>query len=359
MTAELMATNENERARGLPGRQAAFREHTWSTRLYRSLASHDWLVMGYFVLVFFALLFGRGPGRVHCMYVVATDLALVMAGLAITRGELIPRTSTWLITINSFVYRMTLFMGIFLSYFQLRSILPAATERAVDAQIYAFDLKVFGFEPSLAWDHFVNAQTTEWFAFFYFGYFFILAIHVLPFVFAVNNERLVSQFAIGIFTVFCSAHTLYMLVPGYGPYKFLATEFHHELTGGTFWGLVNKTVDSMGAQKDIFPSLHTAAPTFFAMFSFRHRDKLPFKYTWPVVAFCACNIIVATMFLRWHYLIDIFAGIALATVANLLGAYLTPWEMAKRRRQGVPPIFSPLALPTPRRYSEGAEQAAE
>ena len=209
MTAELTATAKAaSTTRGLPRRTAAFRESAWATRFLRSLASHDWLVLGYFVVVFLALFFGRGPGRVHCMYIVTTDLALVMAGLIVTRGELIPRTTTWMITVNSFVYRMTLFAAIFLSYFQLRQILPAATERAVDAQIYAFDMSVFHFEPSLAWDRFVNPQTTEWFAFFYFGYFFILAIHVLPFVFAVNNERLVSQFAIGIFTVFCAAHTL-------------------------------------------------------------------------------------------------------------------------------------------------------
>ena len=364
MTAELTATTERdqtrEKARGILRRRAAFREATWSTRFVKSLASHDWVILIYFIIVLLAIAFGLGPGRAHSFGVVVTDLVLFVAGLAITRGEVIPTNTTFLKTLNGLVYRLTCFSAIFLSYFQLRFILPAVSERAVDAQLYHFDLRVFGFEPSLAWDHFVNPVTTEWFAFFYFGYFFILALHVIPVMLGVTNERVISDFALGIFIVFASAHTLYMAVPGYGPYHYLAGEFHHELTGGTFWGLVKSTVEVAGAQKDIFPSLHTAAPTFLMMFSFRHRKLLPFKYTWPVLAFCVANIIGATMFLRWHYLIDIFAGLAVATIANLAGAYVTPWEMARRKVLGIAPIFSPLTIPSSRRrFADGAEQAAE
>jgi len=124
-----------------------------------------------------------------------------------------------------------------------------------------------------------------------------------------------------------------MIVPGYGPYRYLAADFKHELSGGLFWGLVKSAVSAGGAQKDIFPSLHTAAPTFFALFSFRYRKVAPFKYTWPIVAFCASQIICATMFLRWHYLVDICAGITLATTALLLGEKLVVWD--KRRREAI------------------------
>lgn len=350
------------KTRALPRRRAAFLECAWTSRFAKNLASHDIVIGVYFVIVLLAIAFGLGPGRAHSFEVVVTDLVLYATGLVLTRGGVIKTNTPASAFFNALLYRLTLFSALFLSYFQLRFILPAVSERAVDAQIYGFDLKVFGFEPSVAWDRFVTPQTTEWFAFFYFGYFFILAIHVFPFMLAAKNERLISDFALGIFVVFCSAHSIYMAVPGYGPYHFLAGDFHHELTGGTFWHLVREAVDAGGAQKDIFPSLHTAAPTFFALFSYRHRDKLPFKYTWPVLAFCVVNIILATMFLRWHYLVDICAGLTLATIANLLGAYVTPWEIARRKRLGVDPIFVPIPYPSPRRLvgaPEGAEQPAE
>jgi len=138
-------------------------------------------------------------------------------------------------------------------------------------------------------------------------------------------------------------------VPGYGPYRFLAGEFHHPLTGGLFWSWVQSTVSAGGAQKDIFPSLHTAAPTFFALYSWRHRARAPYKYTWPVTAFCASQIICATMFLRWHYLVDIFAGITLAIFATVVGERLVLRDTERRARlerelgaDAVQPNFIPL-----------------
>jgi hypothetical protein len=315
----------------------------WVRRFVMNLSAHDWLILGYFVVVLVALIFGSGPGRPACIERVVVDILLLGLGLLLSRGGVFAQGSF----LNSFTYRMTLFAAVFLSYFQLRNILPAVSSRTVDAEILAFDQHVFGVEPSLAWDKYVNSTTTEWFAFFYFSYFAILAIHVIPFLLGGKDNKLISQFALGIFVVFCSAHTLYMVVPGYGPYAHMADQFKHELSGGLFWGLVKDAVEAGGAQKDIFPSLHTAAPTFLAIFSFRHRHILPFKYTWPIVAFFASQIIVATMFLRWHYLIDIFAGITLASLANLAAAKVCGWEADLRERRGVAPVFSPLRFPRP------------
>ena len=103
-------------------------------------------------------------------------------------------------------------------------------------------------------------------------------------------------------------------------------------------------MQSGGAQKDIFPSLHTAGPVFLSLFSYRHRDKLPFKYTWPFVGFFSANIVIATMFLRWHYLVDIVAGLTLATTASILGQAIADWERAKRERLGIQPVWMPLPV---------------
>jgi hypothetical protein len=60
------------------------------------------------------------------------------------------------------------------------------------------------------------------------------------------------------------------------------------------------------------------------------------------MAFVATQIIGATMFLRWHYMIDIFAGLTLATTAALLSHGIVTWETARRAQKGVLPIFIPL-----------------
>ena len=313
----------------------------WLARFVKNLGVQDWMIAIYFWLVLFALSIGSGPDRAACTQRVVVDFSLFFTGILLTRGGILRQGSF----ANNMLYRLTVFLAVFLSYFQLRDILPAVSSRAVDADILAFDLNVFHFEPAVAWDRFVTPVTTEWFAFFYFSYFFLLVLHVFFFMLACRDRDMIAHFSLGIFIVFCTGHLVYMLVPGYGPYHYLAGKFDHELSGGLFWGLVKATVSAGGAQKDIFPSLHTAAPTFFALFSFRYRAKKPFKYTWPIVAFFASQIICATMFLRWHYLIDIFAGLTLATTAVLLGGKLIAWEKKRRSAFGAPPTFTLLEYP--------------
>jgi hypothetical protein len=317
------------------------------TSWVRNFASQDWVMVGYFILLLFALAIGKGPNRSACIVHIAGDFGGFLFVLALVRGQVL----RWDTLATSLFYRTSVIAALLGSFFQLRVILPAVSPWSDDASIYAFDLRVFGFEPSVWLDRFVTPVTTEWFAFFYFLYFLILCVHVLPMTYWQRDTQLLGRFALGVLLMFLTAHLVYMLVPGFGPYWYLRGTFQNELRGGTFLRLVRETVDAGGAQKDIFPSLHTAAPTFFAIFSFRHRNRFPFKYTWPVIAFVATQIIIATMFLRWHYLIDIFAGLALAVAAQMLGQAVADWERAKRERLGLQPAWTPLVYP----WSRGSE----
>jgi len=317
----------------------AVADRSWLSVLVRDLAPHDWLIFVYFVLLFVGVIFGAGPDRMLAGRIVVVDITCLVLGLALTRGAILRRGSFW----NALVYRLTLFSTTLVSYFQLRVILPASAPRSVDATLYAIDLDVFHYEPALAWDRFVNPHLTEWFSFFYFGYFFLLAVHVLPFMFFGRNLRMLSRFATAIFFTFCCGHLLYIVVPGFGPYRFLAGNFTHELEGGVFWRLVEATVDGAGAQKDIFPSLHTAVPTMFTVLAFRFRKEfLPFRWSWPIVGFCTSQIIIATMYLRWHYLIDICAGLTLAFLAVWVADRSVRWDDARRVRLSLPPAWTTL-----------------
>jgi hypothetical protein len=314
---------------------------TWLRAFQADLAPHDWLITVYFILLFVAVVFGAGPDRLLAGRIVLEHLFVLVVGLALTRGAILRRGSF----LSALVYRFTLFSTVLSSYFELRVILPASAPRAVDASLYAIDLNVFHYEPALAWDRFVNVHTVEWFAFFYFGYFFLLAIHVLPFMFFARNLTMLARFATAIFFTFCCGHLLYILVPGYGPYHYFAGSFPHELQGGLYWGLVKATVADAGAQKDIFPSLHTAVPTMFTLLAFKYRQEhLPFRYSWPLMGFCASQIIIATMFLRWHYLIDICAGVALAALAVSVADHAVRWDDARRERLGLAPAWGVLKL---------------
>ena len=300
-------------------------------RVAREMAAQDWLLVSYVCLLTLAVALGSGPDKNLCYGMVALDATILFTAIVLVRGGMVKGG------LASFIYRAGVFIPVLISYFELRWILPTVTTRALDVQLYALDLRVFGVEPAVAWDRFVNPSTTAWFAFLYFGYFFVMGAHIFPFLIFGKDGLLFRHFALGIFVQFCTTHLLYMVVPGFGPHEFLS--FVHPLDGGTFRDLVMESVHSAGAQKDIFPSLHTGAPTFLTVFSFMHRDRAPFKYTWPVLAFVVSQIIIATMFLRWHYLIDIVAGFSLATTNGIVSLAVVKWELRRREARGLMPVF--------------------
>ena len=311
------------RALGVEGR---LREHRTLGDFARSLAVHDWIVLAYLTGLNAAVArSAEGPLKDSCqlrvgLLLLALVVVLVLVRAAPPRAGLFP----------ALAYRATVYGTVQVSYFFMRDLLPLVNPRSLDTELHGLGILLFGAEPARVLDAHVTELTTEWFSFFYFGYFFVLAVHVVPILFLSKSRRALGEFTFGMLFMFCAGHTLYMLVPGYGPYQAIAPEFENALPDGLWLDVVMQTVSEGGAQKDIFPSLHTAAPLFIALYSFRHRASIPYRFTWPVVLFVSANIIVATMFLRWHWIIDVAAGVALATTAQALSVAVTSFELRRR-----------------------------
>jgi hypothetical protein len=296
-----------------------------------AMAPHDWLLLGQLLILLVLVMAGAGPTRGVALALLLGDLVWFLAALASVRATKPSRTA-------STFYRLSLIALAVATYVELRWILPVIAPGSVDADLLAFDLRVFHVEPALAWDHLVTPPTTEWFAFFYYSYFFILAIHAVPIAVGFDDGPDLREFALGLLALYCIGHVTYVLVPALGPHVHVQG-FRNQLEGGVFWQLVKDMVEGAGAGKDVFPSLHTAAPLFLALYGYRHRARRPFRYVWPITAFFSLQIIVATMFLRWHYLVDIVAGIALAVGVWIIAPRVVAWEERRRRRAGLPPAF--------------------
>jgi len=297
--------------------------------ILREVAAQDWLLVGYLLFLLFRVQTGAAPEHAAALVRVGADLGVLVLALIVVRGRMLPRSVTQL------VYRAALFVPVLGSFLQLQYILPTASRAPVDARLYAFDLSVFGCEPAEVFDAWVSPATTEWFAFFYYGYFFLIGAYLFPFLF-LGRGRLFRAFGMGFLWVYCAGHAIYTLVPAYGPYAFLPTHFHHELEGARWWPLVQHAVASVDgrARTDVFPSLHTAVPTFLAAFSFRNRRVGVFRRTWPFVAFVASQMMLATMFLRWHYVVDVVAGLLLATSAFGVIRIAELWDASRRANGG-------------------------
>jgi hypothetical protein len=303
----------------------------------RRISVNDWIVFTYLGALNLAILAsdGHGPERDRAiMEMSGLFLVFSVVVLVLIRGGILTHP-----LLTPLAFRLSHYGGIQLTYFFMRGFLPIVNPGSLDLELHQLGMKLFGLEPALAMEPWVSPATTEWFAFFYYGYFFVLGLHVIPILFWSRNARILSEFALGLLIVLAVGQSLYLVVPGYGPASGLPELFAGELPHGVWWNLVRQIVESAGAQKDIFPSIHTAAPTFILLFSFHNRAHLPYRLTWPLIAFFVLNIIIATMFLRWHWLVDILAGLFLALVAYLGAVRGTRWELRRRERLGLPPAW--------------------
>ena len=261
-------------------------------------------------------------------------LTVTVASVVLVRAEIVK--AGWF---RSLLYRVGLFFPMVASYLELRFLLPALQPKLLDLQLLAIDEALLGVTPSVWLEQFNTMPIVEWIAFFYYSYFYLMAGMLLPSLFFDRGKRL-QELMFGALLISGLGHFVYTLVPGAGPHATLA--FDGPLQGGFFWEQIQLTVQTAGAHLDIFPSLHTAYPVYFAVFCWQYRHQRPFKYLWPIVAFFAAHMVLATLFLRWHWFVDVLAGLALAGFARWMSILVARWEADRDHdRQMVwEPLFS-------------------
>ena len=231
---------------------------------FKDFAPQDWLVLGYLAFLNLALFGAKGEGvgksalQMGVLLLICATVVVSVRSRVLTHGLWVP-----------LAYRVSLQGIVQFSYFFLGTYLPLVNPRNLDGTLYSLDMRLFGFEACILTDKYITPFASEWFAFFYFCYFFLLLAHSIPIVMFSRDERMISEFSIGILTLFCVGQTLYVFVPGFGPVHELSPLFVGHYPHGLWLDSVMRTVASGGAQKDIFPSLHTAAPTFLTLFSFQ------------------------------------------------------------------------------------------
>ncbi|MBW2547256.1 MAG: hypothetical protein DRH23_08980 [Deltaproteobacteria bacterium] len=278
------------------------------------VATQNLAVQDVIALAFHAYLFLRvsiapdSPDATVACKLAFALFVLTACSLVLVRGEVISGRRARALT-----YRLGLVTPMVLSYFLMRVLLPALQPQLLDHRLFAIDLWLMGTTPSVWMEAWNLEPVVEWLSFFYYCFFLVLALMLVPALFVSRGRRLQELMA-GALLIVVAGHCLYTIVPGAGPVATLA--FDQPLRGAFWWHQVELTVATAGAQLDIFPSLHTAYPAYFTLHAYAHRQTQPFGWLWPILAFVALNIIIATMFLRWHWFIDVAMGLLLAFAAR-------------------------------------------
>lgn len=186
-----------------------------------------------------------------------------------------------------------------------------------DNQLIALDQHLFGFQASVALQRFVSPRLTAWMDFAYF--FHVLNIPLVAcFVYLARPRRRFREMMTGLIVVCFIGFLGYFAVPAIGPVYTLRDQFTIPLQAPL--GLFNRQVELMDfarIPRDVFPSMHVAISFLVWLYAYRNSRRL----FW-VLAPLTLSLWISTVYLRYHYLIDVLAGLVLAPCCFWLSNFL-------------------------------------
>jgi membrane-associated phospholipid phosphatase len=197
--------------------------------------------------------------------------------------------------------------------------LIAGFQRATcDATLIAIDQAIFGVHPTVWLERFADPGLTNLLQVAYLSYYFIpLALGIVLVV--RGRFEAFEEVLFGILLCFYLSYLGYLLFPALGP-RFTLSQFQDaSLQVPPFTAKIQETLNALEKNKtDAFPSGHTAVSLICLYYAWKVRERVLFALMVPAVA----GLIVATVYLRYHYVIDVIAGIALTVITVALAPRL-------------------------------------
>jgi hypothetical protein len=169
-----------------------------------------------------------------------------------------------------------------------------------DALLLRWDMRLFGGTGSVWFDPYVRGWLTSLMTIAYVLH--LVMPPVIGLLWYGRDLRVFRHFLLAILIAAIMASQGYMLVPAIGPGFAFPSLYHHTLSGSIYANITG-LIDSARAPRDVFPSLHVGLSTIVLWFAWRH-SRWTFGILLPVVV---ANWI-STLYLRYHYTIDVFAG---------------------------------------------------
>jgi membrane-associated phospholipid phosphatase len=228
-----------------------------------------------------------------------------------------------LFTFRSQTGKLALFVHAFLPVFiipvifdSLGDLIPSIWPRYLDDVLIQIDHGLFGVNPTVWMERFIHPVLTNILQLAYISYYFIPIS--LGIVLAVRKkQKNFDEAVFGLVLCFYLSYIGYLLFPAIGP-RF--TLDHLQTTGFQASPMALAIQNALNrfenTKTDAFPSGHTAVALMTLYYAWKSREKVFFWILLPVVS----ALVISTVYLRYHYVIDVIAGVLL----NAVTIYLAP-----------------------------------
>jgi membrane-associated phospholipid phosphatase len=260
------------------------------------------------------------PANPHGPVLVAKYVGLAVA---LTLFWWLDRSTIWTVRLLHAFYPLVFIPIIFDSFADL---LPWASPTERDSFLIRLDYALLGAHPTIWLERFSHPVLTEVLTWAYTTYYFLPVILAVA-VYRRGRTEDFDRTVFGLVLCYYLSYIGYFLVPAVGPRFTLVHLQHIDLPGVFLADTIRDTLNVLERFKqDAFPSGHTAIVLLVLFYAWRLTRGLFWIFLPMVVA-----LIFSTVYLRYHYVVDVLAGILLAALCPVLERVtLALWRPDKR-----------------------------
>jgi membrane-associated phospholipid phosphatase len=209
-------------------------------------------------------------------------------------------------------------VSILIIFNSLGALISGIWSRTFDDVLIKIDHMLFGVHPTVWMERLINPLLTAVLQFAYITYYFIpISLGVV--LIAKGKHVEFEKALFGIVLCFYLSYIGYLLMPAVGPRFTLTNLQTADLQASPIIKTIQELLNGMEHNKtDAFPSGHTAVALMSLYYAWKCRERKLFGVLLPVVT----ALIFSTVYLRYHYVIDVIAGIALTVLTIFLAPKL-------------------------------------
>jgi len=193
-----------------------------------------------------------------------------------------------------------------------------------DPWLIAADRWLFGIDPSVWIEKFAHPSLTLFLTVIYVAFFLYMPV-LFIFLYRMPNRRGLREFLLSLVIACFWGYLGYTLVPAIGPQFTLRTSYKTDLWDNTTGKIAQEALsfwDVNRIPKDCFPSMHVCLSVLSLLFAWRFV-----RFLFWIFLPCVIALIISTIYLRYHYVVDVFAGLAIAFICYwLTPTILTFWN---------------------------------
>jgi membrane-associated phospholipid phosphatase len=249
---------------------------------YNKIPSAPYLILIYSSLIFFQLML--------------VSLSRINSFLTLTRDIIFP------------------VIAVLIIFDSLGLIVHNINPHDLDYLLIRLDYLIFGAYPTIFLERFIHPLLTDILQIAYSTYYFLPVILGVVLKMKKKDEEFEESLFL-ILLCFYLSYVGYILFPALGP-RYAMDHLHETQLGGF---LVSKPIQDIlnlleGVKRDAFPSGHTGIALIALYLAFRYDRTLFWIMLTPVVL-----LIAATVYCRYHYVVDVIGGILLTVVTIAAG----------------------------------------